>query len=84
MYELLDGCGYSGWLIAAATDAHSQAPETSYVLVNFKDRMETEMAVPDEWLDDPRRHHVVEELLRLAVDNSSPLSPQRTRSTLFH
>ena len=83
IYELLDGCGYFHWLVAAATDANSQTPETRYVLVNFKDRKKTEMAVSDEWLDDPRRHHVIEELIRLAVGNSSPLSPQETRSTLF-
>ena len=38
IYELLDGCGYFHWLVAAATDANSQTPETRYVLVNFKDR----------------------------------------------
>ena len=83
IYELLDGCCYFHWLVAAATDANSQTPETRYVLVNFKDRKKTEIAVSDEWLDDPRRHHVIEELIRLAVDNSSRLSPQETRSTLF-
>ena|SRR5215472_9677706 len=83
IYELLDGCGYFHWLVAAATDANSQTPETRYVLVNFKDRKKTEIAVSDEWLDDPRRHHLIEQLIRLAVDNSSPLSPQETHSTLF-
>jgi len=49
----------------------------------LKTEKKTEVAVSDEWLDDPRRHPVIEELIRLAVDNSSPLSPQETRSTLF-
>ena len=83
IYELLDGCGYFGWVVATPTDLNSQGPETTYVLFNFKDRKKTEMAVPNVWFDDPRRHHVIEELIRLAVNNSSPLSPQRTRPTLF-
>ena len=88
IYELLDGCGYSGWLVATATDANSRAPETRYTLVNFKAGNKTEMAIRDEWLNDPRRHHVIEELIRLAVYNSSPLVPQivpprTTRPTLF-
>src|SRR5215472_2709683 len=49
----------------------------------LKDRKKTEIAVSDEWLDDPRRHHLIEQLIRLAVDNFSPLSPQETHSTLF-
>ena len=47
IYELLDGCGYFGWVVATPTDLNSQGPETTYVLFHFKDRKNSEMAVPN-------------------------------------
>ena len=70
LYEILAEDGYSDWII---TEPHPLRTDESYTLCNFSKRRKAEVAVPDEWFEDPRRYHSIGELLTLAIDNSSPV-----------
>ena len=84
IYELVNGCGYSDWVVAELAYPNGLTTEATYVLFNFKSRKQTALAVPNPWFDDPRRHHVIEELIRLAIQNSGPLVLQHIRPTLLY
>jgi len=69
--QILMEYGYSEWHIIEPVSL-SRSSQTSFVLFNPTEKRKTEIAIPNDWLDDPRRHHTIVELIKLAIDNSSP------------
>jgi hypothetical protein len=71
IYDILDQYGYSDWTVFERGKLMPKSLEALYVLFNFKERRKTEVSIPNVWLDDPRRHNVVAELIISAIGNSS-------------
>ena len=79
LYEILADYGHSDWVVLET----NQTDDANYVLCNFIKRRKVEIAIPDEWFEEPRRYQAMEELVILAIANSSPMSSQATAHELL-
>ena len=79
--DLLAESGYSNWLVMEPNRPES---DDSYILCNSVSGRKAEVAIPNEWFEDPRRYNVIGELLALAIDNSWPIASPTSIEPLPH
>ena len=77
--EILGEHGYPHWVVIGPNQPNADAP---YILCNFIERRQAEVAIPDPWFDDPRRYNTIGELIALAIDNSPAVSQLVTEKLL--
>lgn len=71
LQEVLAEYGYSGWYVIEPDWLN---PENR-VLFNPKEKKLGEIAIPDEWLDDPSRRSVIRETLASVIQDASYVVP---------
>jgi hypothetical protein len=74
LQEVLTKYGYSGWYLIEP----SRLNPANCLLFNPKEKKMGEVSIPDEWLDDPRRHSTIGELLALTIHNAVTFFRKRT------
>jgi len=79
LYEILGEYGYPDWVVIEPNQLNGDAP---YILCNFIARRKAEVAIPDEWFEDPRRYNAMGELITMAIDNSFAESQLATEKLL--
>jgi len=72
LQDVLTEYGYSGWYLIEPSKLNS----ANCVLFNPKEKKMGEVSIPDQWLDDPRRHSTIRELLASTIHNCSYVLPQ--------
>jgi len=72
--EILDENHYSSWWISRPSKLDPSPSSEICILVNFKENRKAELAIPEAWLRDPRRHSAIAGLIALAIQNSQPIS----------
>ena len=67
LQEVLTEYGYSGWYVIEPSKLN---PENC-LLFNPKEKKMGEVSIPDNWIEDPRRHSLVGESLALTIHHCS-------------
>jgi hypothetical protein len=79
LYGIVSEYGHSYWVVLEP----DETSDANYVLCNFIERRKAEVAIPDEWFEEPRRYGAIGELITLAIDNSSPTVSQAATHELL-
>lgn len=74
--EILEEYGYCDWYIAEPSKLNPATSDSKCILFNFKERRKAEFMIPNEWFQDPHRYSGIRELIRLAIEYSSPAASQ--------
>ena len=72
LYGIVAEYGHSYWVVLEP----DETSDANYVLCNFIERRKAEVAIPDEWFEEPRLYGAIGELITLAIDKSSPTVSQ--------
>ena len=77
---ILDKNGYDDWYVVQPDKHNPDASNARCVLFNFVEQKRAELIIPHEWF---QRYHRVVKLIRLAVQHSTPVTPDHWYSTSF-
>lgn len=79
LQDVLTEYGYSGWYVIEPNKLNP----ANCLVFNPKEKKLAEVSIPDEWLDDPRRHSTIGESLALTIHHCSYVLPQAHQGS-FH
>jgi hypothetical protein len=75
LQEVVDESGHPGWYVIEASTFN----RATYRLFNPKEKKMGEVSIPDEWIDDPRRHSTIAKSLALTILLAVPFLPFPSR-----
>jgi hypothetical protein len=71
--DILDENRYSDWRIYRPTRLDPTPSGLRCILLNSIEKRKAELVIPDGWVQDPRLHNAVAQLLTLAIQYSRPV-----------